>query len=241
VERLDDVVVAEPRREVTVVGVGRRARADVGGREVLGEDAATVVGEEVLVRDGVARRGAGAAGEREANDRGLEPGPAEAGGVDADLDLDAGGEGCLERGIGGGGGGGARRRGRRLQRPPRAPAGISGVAASACEWELAPAAATRATRARWSSARDRHREEREDGERGDTIQAGARCSLATAWLWKNEMDLRLARNRREKRFCIVGARPAKGAVSCIPRAWPWYFGPYQTHPEFLEPRHAVQG
>jgi hypothetical protein len=109
--------------------------------------------------------------------------------------------------------------------------------ASECEWELAPAAVARATRARWSSARDRHREEREDGERGDTIQAGARCSSATAWLWKNEMDLRSARDRREKRFCIVGARPAKGArisntVSCIPRAWPWYFGSYQTHPKY---------
>jgi hypothetical protein len=85
---------------------------------VLGEAATVIVGEEVLVRDGVACRGAGAAGGREVDDRGLEPGPAEAGGIDTDLDLDVGGEGGLKRGVGGGGGRGARRRRRWLLRPP---------------------------------------------------------------------------------------------------------------------------
>ena len=85
VERLDDVVGLESRR------VGRRrARADVGRREGLGQHAFVVVGEEVHVADGVARGAAVAARGREVEDGGLEPGPVEAVVVDADLDRGAG-------------------------------------------------------------------------------------------------------------------------------------------------------
>jgi hypothetical protein len=84
----------------------------------------------------------------------------------------------------------------------------------------------------------RHCEKREEGEGGETTREGARGSLATTWLWRNETQERSARVKREKGFCIPRTRPVNRekqikhthlhATGLADDFWPISNTPYET-------------